>query len=554
MNRARKIMRSVLLICVLFVCCFYASENLFNGLLSGSAAINVYVGETDENNPFFESEFLLVDPSTAGSINKNYDKFAQLNNPTNFQSRGVASYANINGKTVTADAFYKDYNKAVGDPNVGFGLMVYQCIQYKIKHPDADVKMTFSTYHLSVTSSVCVLPESKFYGYMQSLYDVNYDQHGFVRIAYMLVEAARMGIDVLVISQTDSYAVKQYNDAGKLFWKGELDHLKYFNAGMGYKCYDKYAKGKIVSDFFSLKHVKWALEDKGSTDMMHLKACTVSNYISRDGVEHGPAVWFSSTNLDATNYKGCNGHNGSQSGVIISEHDEIYNITRNYQLLMGEYDGIEELHEFQHLVNLRNTEQAAMIRNGQAHLIPKEERLIYLGSETDDIFELTFTPIAGYTDTWDTENNPYCKYASKLLTSTDYIIYNFNCPTFAASSYIGDTLQKVITKAFTENKNPKNRLCIKVNDFRREELTTLIIGKDIAFNYLGGGGQMHNKDMLFSYEENGKRYYISLLSSCNFHIGAFSYQTNSLLTIKETEDTGSVFFTALGRECASGII
>ncbi len=554
MNKARKIVRGVLLICVLFVCCFYASENLFNGLLSGSAAINVYVGETDENNPFFESEFLLVDPSTAGSINKNYDKFAQLNNPTNFQSRGVASYANINGKTVTADAFYKDYNKEVGDPNVGFGLMVYQCIQYKIKHPDADVKMTFSTYRFSVTSAVCVLPESKFYGYMRSLYDVNYDQHGFVRIAYMLVEAARIGIDVLLVSQLNSYSVKQYNAAGSLASKGEPNHINYFAAGAKYLCYNRYAPGKKVSDFLTFKNVKWDVVDKGGTDMMHLKACTVSNYISRDGVEHGPAVWFSSTNLDATDYKGRNGNNGSQSGVIISDHEEIYNATRNYQLLMAEYDGLEELHEFQHLVNTRNMEQTAMIRSGQAHLIPKDEQIIYLGSETDDIFELTFTPIAGYTDTWDTENNPYCKYASKLLVSTDYIIYNFNCPTFAATSYIADTLQKVIAKAFTENKNPKNKLCIKVTDFRMDGLSALSVGKDLAFKYLGAGGAMHNKDMLFSYEENGKRYYISLLSSCNFHIGAFSYQTNSLLTIKETEDTGSVFFTALGHECANGMM
>ena len=173
------------------------------------------IGDTDQSAPFFD----VILPAIKANIKENnkhsispyYDEFPLANNPENFQGLGSTTYANINGKTVTAEAFYRLKDESLHDPNAGMGLLIYQCIQYKLKHPEEDVKITFSSYRTSVTASVCVLPESKYYGYMRSLYGTNYDEHGFVRISYMLVEAARMGIEVTMVNQLPSYAVKQYN-------------------------------------------------------------------------------------------------------------------------------------------------------------------------------------------------------------------------------------------------------------------------------------------------------------------------------------------------------
>ena len=102
----------------------------------------VYLGSFDKSSPFFET----VLPEIAKNIKENnkhsispyFDELPEANNPNNFQGLGTATYANINGKTVTAEAFYRLKNESLSDPNVGCGLMVYQAIQYKIAHPEAD--------------------------------------------------------------------------------------------------------------------------------------------------------------------------------------------------------------------------------------------------------------------------------------------------------------------------------------------------------------------------------------------------------------------------------
>ena len=46
---------------------------------------------------------------------------------------------------------------------------------------------------------------------MRSVFDADYDEFGFVRIAYMIVEAAKMGIEVRVVGHLNAYGLKQYS-------------------------------------------------------------------------------------------------------------------------------------------------------------------------------------------------------------------------------------------------------------------------------------------------------------------------------------------------------
>jgi len=121
-----------------------------------------YLDPIDQEKPFFD-EILPeirknIKENNKHSISPYYDEFPLANNPENFQGLGSTSYANINGKVVTAESFYRLPNESLSDPNNGMGLMIYQCIQYKLKHPEEDVKITFSSYRTSATASVCVLP------------------------------------------------------------------------------------------------------------------------------------------------------------------------------------------------------------------------------------------------------------------------------------------------------------------------------------------------------------------------------------------------------------
>lgn len=518
---------------------------------------NYYIGATDQKKPFFE----VVLPEIAKNIKENnknsltpyYDAFPVANNPENFQGLGSTTYANINGETVTAEAFLRLYGDSLHDPNAGMGLLLYQCIQYKLAHPDEDVKLTMSYYRTSATASVCVIPESKYYGYMRSLYGTNYDEHGFVRIAYMLTEAARMGIEVTLVNQLNSYAVRQYNPLTKsLKSRSPLSYKTYFERALKTDCYDAYAKGKKVSDFMNFVAVEWNVDDK-TTDMQHLKSLTASHYLATDGTEHKNAVFFTSSNLDDNDYKGRNGNGLAQSGVIISDHEELYRVTYNYTQLMTQYDGLEEMFEMQKIINERNIQQVEMIRNGKGSLIPRDEQIVYIGGENDPVFELYFTPFGGGMDVWDTDNNAFCKYMDKMAASDDYVEYAFNVYGYG-QSYIGETMEDMVAQAFCDNPNPRNKLFIRVTDFDTSAVEKLELGTEIGARDIGSGSKHHTKDMLLNYEEDGVRHRVSLLTSCNSYPLAFSLRTNSLLVINETDASGGNFYSIFGDKFTNGMI
>lgn len=518
---------------------------------------NYYVEPINQDAPFFD----VILPEIAKNIEENnthsispyYDVLPVLNNPENFQGLGSTSYADINGKVVTAEAFYRVRHESSNDPNNGMGLLIYQCIQYKRAHPEEDVKITFSSYRTSVTASVCVLPESKYYGYMRSLYGTNYDEHGFVRISYMLTEAARMGIEVTLVNQLNSYAVQQYNPStGKLQSRGALSYTKYFAQALESDCYDSYAPGKKVSDFMNFVSVDWTVTDQ-TANMQHIKSAAVSHYLATDGTEHTSGVFFSSSNLDENNYNGCNGNNGSQSGVIISDHDDLFRVTYNYMQLMSRYGEQEDLQELRKIVNEMNNEQIALIQAGREDEIPSDEQIVYLGSENDPVFELYFTPFGGGADAWDTVANPFCKYVDKFSQSTDYVELIWNEFGYGKCN-IGNIMEQLVARAFCENPDPRNKIAIRVTDFNTDEIQKLNVGTEIGYCSIKDGTVIHSKDILMSYEEDGVRHNVSLLTSCNFYMIAFNYRTNSLLVINETEESGGNFYNIMGEKYSYGML
>ncbi len=516
-----------------------------------------YLDPIDQEKPFFD--VILpeirknIKENNTHSVTPSYDKMPLANNKTNFQSLGSTTYPNINGKKVTAEAFYRVANQALCDPNYGMGILIYQAIEYKRAHPEEDVKITFSSYRTSVTASVCVIPESKYYGYMRSLYGTNYDEHGFVRISFMLVEAARMGIEVTTINQLNSYAVSQYNPAtGKNKSRMNLDYDKYFQQALKSDCYNKYAPGKKVSDFMKYAKVGWTVEDK-TNDMQHVKSASVSHYLATDGTEHGGSVFFGSANLDESNYLGANGNNKSQSGVIISDHDELFRVTYNYMQLMYEYRGKEEMFELRKLVNERNDEQIALINSGKGHLIPKDEQIVYLGTENDPVFELYFTPFGGAPDTWNTEANPFAKYLDKLPESEDYVEFIWNEFGYG-DCHIGDTLSEILADTFCNNPNINNKIAIRVTGFNTDKIQKLALGSEIGYRSIKDGSGIHSKDILMSYVEDGVRHRVSLMTSCNFYMIAFNHRTNSLLVINETEESGGNFYELYGQTYSYNMI
>ena len=87
-----------------------------------------------------------------------------------------------------------------------------------------------------------------------------------------------------------------------------------------------------------------------------------------------------------------------------------------------------------------------------------------------------------------------------------------------------------------------------------DEIKKLNLGTEIGHRDIKDGTAIHSKDILMSYEENGVRHRVSLLTSCNFYMIAFSYRTNSLLVINETDETGGNFYNIMGEKYSYGML
>ncbi len=520
-----------------------------------AAAVTRYSYNSD--NPFFNyymDNVYELDNDT--SIDMWFDTLPASTNTSNFSSLGTATYANINGKTVTVDAFNRNPGDSINDPNFGQGILIYQCIQYKVLHPEADMYLYFSSYRTSITASVCVDRDSRYFGYMRSLFDEEYDNHGFVRISFMLVEAARMGIHVTLVTQLDSYGTSQYSAVTEKHYKTReaLSHVNYFNNAKTKNCYTAYAGGQKVSDYLTFGNVAWDVDARGG-DMHHVKACLVSNYVDQNNVEHGPSIYVTSSNLDENDHLGRNGNTGAQTGMIISDHDALVGVAKNYLDLIVEYKGKDDLPRFREYVRNTQTEQIDLIRQGLGESIPEGERLVYLGSESDDVFELCFTPLPGGVMVWDTEHNPYAKYLSEMAASTGPIVFTWNMPYNSCTNFFEYTFEDIICETFHRNKNPENRIYLHFEAFQASKYNDLAVGRDLGFKAVNTNlnKYIHSKDILMSYEKDGVRKYVSIVSSANFGVGPFWQRTNTVIVIKET-DAYHQFYTTLGSNTTYGCI
>lgn len=480
------------------------------------------------------------------------DLFPSSNNSSNFQSLSTVNYENINGKTVTVDLFKREQNEALNNPNVGQGLLIYQCIKYKEKHPDEDVAITCTSFHYSVVLSVCVDPKSKYFGYMRSLYDQDYDDDGFYRLSYLLVWAAKLGINVITIGQIDASPVWQ-NDT----MRDDYHFDEYFESHLND---DSFIAGKKVGDFLKFRKANWtSYGDKSASDMMHVKSCTVTHYLDFNGVEHEAGVWLGSINIDGIDSDGSNGNNGVQTGVIITGHEAIRRVVYNYTAIMSDYCGQEEIALFRNKINKMNTNQIDLIMAGREDEIPSDEQIVYLGSATDNVFEMYFTPIGGNAGTWEPNYNPYSKYIGKLNPSVaggNSITFAWNNAKYLTNFEFSKTLTDSLVYAFTNNAHLTNKLYLHLPGLDAGKFDGLIEGQNIGKKAVNDHvtDYYHNKDFQLSYVENGLRYYVTVFNSLNFHQGAASYQTNTFLVIKETRYTGNDTYVDFGKGLTSGVI
>ncbi|MBR5271580.1 MAG: hypothetical protein IKV64_05275, partial [Clostridia bacterium] len=480
-------------------------------------------------------------------INTTYGKLPKLDNSSNFMSNNTTTFDDINGEDVTVDTFVYHPNDKDSNVNFGMGMLLYQAILYKDAHPEEDVKVSIAQFRFEMETAICINRNSRYFGYMRNLVGVNQDKYGFVRISYLLVTAAKMGIDVTVMGQIPGYPHSAVDP----------DFIGYFEDHLKDPCDPVYVgEGKKVGDYMNFVPCEWtSYGDKGGSDMMHLKMATASHYLDMNGVAHKNAVFTSTSNLDGIQASGVNGNNKMQVGALVSDHEGLYRTASNYINLLAQYRGQEDVYIFRSVLADRTAEQFELILAGKESQIPADKQIVYLGTENDDVFELYFTPFGGDPNAWTEKYNPYCKYIRKLANSEDYITLAWNNANYLSSGIVRQ-IEDMIISAFHKNKNPNNKIYINLAEFDTSAFDDLKLGVDIGLKNFNKKefGALHTKDLQLSYVENGQRKYVTLFNTLNFHSGAISYQSNSVLVVKENSDKeGSVFF-ALADNTTNGVV
>ena len=513
-----------------------------------------YVAKEDSEEEEGERPVVPVDDvlslgisSSEVAFNSTYGKLPKLDNSSNFMSDNVTVFENINGEDVTVDTFVYHPNNAEGNVNFGLGMLIYQAILYKEAHPEEDVKVSIAHFRFEMETALCINRDSRYFGYMRNLVGMDYDKYGFVRISYLLVTAAKMGIDVTVMGQIPGYPHSAYDP----------DFIGYFEDRVKDPCDPVYVgEGKKVGDYMKFVPCEWtSYEDKAGSDMMHLKMATASHYLDMNGVAHKNALFTSTANLDGINTNATNGNNKVQAGVIVSDHEALYRTANNYINLIAENRGQEEVYIFRTILAERTAEQFELILAGRENEIPADKQIVYLGTESDDVFELYFTPFGGEPNSWTEKYNPYCKYIKKLADSEDYILLTWNNANYIKSGLV-EKLEGMISEAYHSNKNPDNKIYVNLAEFDSSAFDDLEVGADIGLKSFNEKefGALHTKDLQVSYVENGERKYVTLFNTLNMHSGAIGYQSNSVLIVKENSaGEGSVFF-ALADNTTNGIV
>ena len=124
--------------CVLSFCMIIA---VFTFLFSREADAAVTKYSYNSDSPFFNDYMdQTYSLDNSASLDIFFDTLPPTENTSNFCSLATTEYENINGRTVTVDTFARLYNESLNDPNFGEGILIYQCIQYKVRHPEEDVR------------------------------------------------------------------------------------------------------------------------------------------------------------------------------------------------------------------------------------------------------------------------------------------------------------------------------------------------------------------------------------------------------------------------------
>ncbi|WP_299671948.1 hypothetical protein [uncultured Polaribacter sp.] len=488
-----------------------------------------------------------TDIDEANSKIIDFKKFTE--NKTNVASK-VSSSKNVGSSQV------KIYSRNIGDTEnhvvFKYGDLINRAISYKESNPDTDVRIKFAIYKIGDKSFVVFDPNHSKYG---GVYGNDEAGAASEKLIFSLVKAARRKVHIDFIYHRDildnTNACKA--DRSDNIWNYLMSRIE----ATDYTDVDVSGTRELVSNYLSVTRMDW---QNSAREQMHCKFMIISHY---DDGANGKfnSVYVATSNVDdhdgAIPYK----KDWVHSGVLINGNSGLYEAHNNYFSIIKNN-------------STSHTSFASAVRTAHA-----SNTLNYHDTDFSAyFFPIPLSPNGNYNPSievwnpsnasgWDTQFNPFAKYANYLANSRNggrYIkgnIYHMKWDNFTKAfrdklkdEY--DNRNTAHTTSFkflvslnsnSDDNKFNNTLILETCRYTKDDygngiqrLKDEFIGtnakirhqnNDVVDNIKATGVKTHSKDIIFAFSQHSE--YISITGSANLKLDAFTSKANHSLVIKE---------------------
>lgn len=450
----------------------------------------------------------------------------------------------------------KIYSRDVGDVEnhvvFKYGDLINRAISYKENNPSTDVNIKFAIYKIGDKSYVVFDPDHTKYG---GVYGNDEAADSSEKLIFSMVKAARRKVNIDFVYHKDnldnSNACKA--DRSDNVWNYLNSRIEPSDSTDT----DVPGARELVSDYLSVTRVDW---EYSAHEQMHSKFMTVSHY---DDGSTGKlnTTYISTSNVDDHIGSIPDGKDWVHSGTLVNGNQGLYDAHNSYfDLITNNYTS--------------HSSFVSDVRNQHA-----SDNLNYDdGSFSAYFFPIPSSPNGNYysilTDWdasnatgWETQYNPFAKYADSLSVSRNggrYIkgnIYHMKWDNFTKA--FRDKLEDEYDNRNTSH-TTSFKFLVSINSNADNDTSNngTIPGKCKSYkdNYGDGiqklkdefadanatirnqdndtvdvvkatGVKTHSKDMIFAFSQHSR--YASITGSTNFKLDAVTSKANHSLVIKE---------------------
>ncbi len=475
--------------------------------------------------------------------------------------KGIGEYAGSKASKISnsiniGSSNVKIYSRDVSDIEnhvvFKYGDLINRAISYKENHPNTNVNIKFAIYKIGDKSYVVFDPNHPKYG---SVYGNDEAGASSEKLIFSLVKAARRKVNIDFLYHKDNLDNSNSCKADRS--DNVLNYLTTRIEPSDSTDIDIPGNRELVSDYLTVTRVDW---EYSAHEQMHSKFMTVSHYDDGSTGKHN-TVYVSTSNVDDHIGSIPDGKDWVHSGALVNSNQGLFNAHNNYfDIIKGNHTSHASFVSAvrnQHATNNLNYDDG----NFCAYFFPIPNSPS--GNYTPELTDWDSSNANG----WDTQYNPFAKYADSLSVSRHggrYIkgnIYHMKWDNFNKAfrnkledEYVNRNTSHttsfkflVSTNSNADNDTSNNTTipgkCKSIKDNYGDGILKLKNGfsganatirnqnNDVVDLDKASGVKTHSKDMIFAFSQHSR--YVSITGSTNFKLDAVTSKANHSLVIRE---------------------